>query len=130
MGAEVRSWNSNGLEIDAPLLPNLNHHGTFFGGSASALGILAGWSLVHLLTLDAGLDAEIVIQRAGVRYTAPAPGPMTARALPPTDAQWTRFSGTFERRGMARLRVRIVLSSVGSEVATLDAAYAVIGSSP
>lgn len=130
MGAEVRSWGSEGLEIEAPLAPNLNHHGTFFGGSASALGILAGWSLVHLLTLDAGLDAEIVIQRADVRYSAPAPGGMVARAMPPGPEQWARFRRGFERRGMARLRVRVALLCAGTEVAILEAAYAAVGASP
>lgn len=130
MAAEVRSWGDEGLEIGAPLAPNLNHHGTFFGGSASALGILAGWSLVHLLTLDAGLDGEIVIQRAAVRYSTPAPGAMVARALPPTPEQWARFRTVFARRGMARVRVRVLLLCNDTEVAALDASYAVVAESP
>lgn len=126
MGAVVRSWGPEGLEIEAPLAPNFNHHGTFFGGSASALGILAGWSLTHLLTLDAGLDADIVIQRAEVRYSAPAPGAVIARALPPDEAQWERFRSRFGRRGRARMRLRIVLRCGDVQVAVLDAGYAAL----
>jgi thioesterase domain-containing protein len=114
------------LEVAAPLEPNLNHHGTFFGGSASALGILAGWSLVHLSCLEAGLEAEVVIQRVSVRYAAPAPGPVTARSYRPEAAAWRRFEAGFRRHGLARLRVRVELHCGGLSIARLDAAYAAI----
>ncbi len=124
MGAEVTAWGPGGLEMTAPLAPNVNHHGTFFGGSASALGILAGWSLVHLLTMADGLDAEVVIQRVAVRYSAPAPGPVTAHAHRPDPSVWQRFVATQARFGLARLRVRVDLLCEGERVATLEASYA------
>lgn len=131
MEAEVRSWNDDGLELAAPLEPNVNHHGTFFGGSASALGILAGWSLVHLMALEDGLEAEIVIQRVAVRYSTPARGPMVARALHPDRDAWSRFGKGFRRSGMARIRIRVQLVCETEVVATLDAAYAAVaGESP
>lgn len=37
-----------GVVLSAPLAPNINHQETVFGGSASALAILAAWSLVHV----------------------------------------------------------------------------------
>lgn len=126
MGAEVRGWDGEALEVVAPLAPNVNHHGTFFGGSASALGILAGWGLVHLLCLEGGLDAEVVIQRVAVRYAAPAPGPLTARARRPDALSWRRFSSGFRRNGLARLRVRVELDCGGIRVATVEAAYGAV----
>jgi thioesterase domain-containing protein len=126
MGAEVRRWTGDTLELAAPLEPNRNHHGTFFGGSTSALGILAGWSLVHLLCLEAGLDAEIVIQRAAMRYAAPAPGPLMARSLRPAPESWRRFLSGYSRHGLARIRVRVELHCGGLQVAHLDASYAAI----
>lgn len=127
MDAVVRSWGAHGLEIEAPLAPNLNHHGTFFGGSAAALGILAGWSLVHLLTLDAGLDVDIVIQRSEIRYAAPAPGAVVAHARAPDAALWDRFLSRFSRANRARLPLEVRLRCESVEVAQLEAAYAVLG---
>jgi thioesterase domain-containing protein len=124
MQAELRRWGADGLEMAAPLEPNLNHHGTFFGGSASALGILAGWSLVHLLTMEEGLEVQIVIQRVEIRYSAPAPGPLVARAEMPTPAAWERFVAMHQRHGLARLRVRVGLFCEGADVAVVDASYA------
>ncbi|MBT8402504.1 MAG: thioesterase domain-containing protein [Gemmatimonadetes bacterium] len=126
MGAEVQRWTGDVLELTAPLEPNLNHHGTFFGGSASALGILAGWSLVHLSCLEAGLDAEVVIQRVAVRYVAPAPGPVMARSYRPDPTAWRRFEAGYRRHGLARLRVRVELHCGGLQIARLETAYAAI----
>lgn len=125
MQAEVRSWGEAGLEMAAPLGPNLNHHGTFFGGSASALAILAGWSLVHLLAMEEGLEVAIVVQRVSIRYSAPAPGALVARAAPPSPAAWTRFEAVRRRFGLGRLRVSIALLCEGHQVAMVDASYAV-----
>ena len=124
MQAELRRWDGDGLEMAAPLEPNLNHHGTFFGGSASALGILSGWSLVHLLTMEEGLEVQIVVQRVAIRYSAPAPGPLVARAEIPAAAAWKRFVAMHRRHGLARLRVRVSLVCEGDEVAVVDASYA------
>lgn len=125
MMAEVLSWDDSGLEMAAPLGPNMNHHGTFFGGSASALAILAGWSLVHLLAMEEGMEVAIVVQRVGIRYSAPAPGSLVARAMPPSEAAWRRFTATYRRFRLARLRVSIALSCEGERVAAADASYGV-----
>lgn len=126
MAAQILRWDAVGLDMAAPLEPNVNHHGTFFGGSAAALGILAGWSLVHLACLDEGLEGEIVIQRVAMRYAAPAPGPVVARAHRPEARAWTRFVSGFRRHGRARMRVGVELSCAGVLVATLDAAYGAV----
>ncbi len=44
MAVEVRTASPAGVTLFAPLAPNINHRDTVFGGSASALAILAAWS--------------------------------------------------------------------------------------
>ena len=41
MGVTVRSVSGEAVTLAAPLAPNINHRETVFGGSASALAILA-----------------------------------------------------------------------------------------
>ena len=67
--------------LEAPLAPNINHRKTVFGGSASALGILAAWSLVHLRLADTKLEHRLVIQRNTMSYDAPIEGTFTATAV-------------------------------------------------
>ena len=47
MQAQVLAASTEGITLGAPLAPNINHRETVFGGSASALAILAAWALVH-----------------------------------------------------------------------------------
>ena len=46
MQVSVRSISAGQVVLSAPIAPNLNHRDTVFGGSASALAILAAWSVV------------------------------------------------------------------------------------
>lgn len=44
MQVSVVSATLDSVVLSAPLAPNINHKYTAFGGSVSALGILAAWS--------------------------------------------------------------------------------------
>ena len=48
LGVVVRRAESAGVVVEAPLEPNVNHSGTVFGGSASAVAVLAAWALVEV----------------------------------------------------------------------------------
>lgn len=89
--------------LEAPLGPNINHRETLFGGSATALCILAAWSLVHLRLESAGLPHRLVIQRQTMSYDAPVTGTSAAHAglVPGTD--WDRGVKMLRRHGKARL---------------------------
>jgi thioesterase domain-containing protein len=126
MGVTVTSVSSDGVELVAPLAPNINHRDTVFGGSASAIAILAAWSLVYIRLREAGHDCRIVIQRNAVEYTAPMPGEFGARSRLTDPAAWDRFIVTLERRGRARLSVSCSLVSEGIECGTFEGMFVAI----
>ena len=68
MGARVLSAIPEGVVLQAPLEPNLNHRDTDFGGSVAAMAVLAGWTLVHIRLRAEGMEARTVIQRSDVTY--------------------------------------------------------------
>lgn len=109
IGISVLSADADQVVLRAPLQPNINHCDTVFGGSASAVAILAAWSLIHLRLTDMGIASRIVIQRNTIEYTSPIPGDFTATATPPDEASWHRFFETLRRRGKARIQVSSVL---------------------
>ena len=93
--------------LEAPLAPNINHRKTVFGGSASALGILAAWSLVHLRLAETKLEHRLVIQRNTMSYDAPIEGTFTATARTPkepTGRNCSTCSSGAARRGSGRWR--------------------------
>ncbi|HEX7857220.1 MAG TPA: YiiD C-terminal domain-containing protein [Sphingobium sp.] len=110
MAVSVKAATTLFVILSAPLEPNINHKSTVFGGSASALGILAAWSLLHLRLVDAGLHSEIVIQSSQMDYDRPIDGSFTARSALSDSADWPTFLKTLSRKGRARIEVQSVLS--------------------
>lgn len=103
MGVQVRSATLEHVKLAAPLAPNVNHTETVFGGSAAALATLSAWTLLHLRLDDAGLDAQLVIQRSRMEYEKPIPGDFEAVCDFTDEPGWERFRTMLTRRGRARL---------------------------
>lgn len=90
-----------------------------FGGSASAIAILAAWSLLHTRLRRAGLASGLVIQRNTMEYDLPVAGDVTARASLQDPAQWGSFVRMLARKGRARIAVVSVLGYQGQEAGHL-----------
>jgi len=119
MQVSVRAVDADGVTLAAPLAPNINHRETVFGGSASAVAILAAWSLLHTRMLAEGVHARLVIQSNAMDYDKPIFGEFTARSSLAEPDQWRRFVHMLARMRRARLRVNSVLESDGAVVRRL-----------
>lgn len=119
MGVVVVSANEETVVLQAPLAPNINHRETVFGGSASALAILAAWSLLHTRLGRNGIEARLVIQRNTMEYDKPIFGEFTAQALLEHEDDWPKFTGMLERKGKARITVLSELEHAGQVVGML-----------
>ncbi|POZ63528.1 YiiD C-terminal domain-containing protein [Chromobacterium alticapitis] len=113
MEASVLTLDPDGVTLGAPLAPNINHRATVFGGSASALAILAAWSLLHTRLRDQGLSATLVIQRNSMEYEKPIAGAFTARSALADPDDWPRFVNMLARKGRARIAVTAQLRCEG-----------------
>lgn len=109
--------------LRAPLAPNINHRDTVFGGSASAVAILAAWSLLHVRLRAQGLASRLVIQSNTMDYALPILGEFTARSALERPADWTLFTRMLARRGKARASVVATLHEGGREVGRLTGAF-------
>ena len=123
MQVSVDAVDAQGVTLRAPLAPNINHRDTVFGGSASAVAILAAWSLLHTRLLAEGIVARLVIQSNAMDYALPILGEFTARSALEEPEHWSRFTRTLARRGKARARVAAVLQSNGQAVGRLTGEF-------
>jgi len=123
MQVSVRAVDADAVTLAAPLAPNINHRETVFGGSASALGILAAWSLLHTRMRAEGLHARLVIQSNAMDYDRPIFGDFTARSALAEADQWPRFMRMLARMRRARMRVNSVLESDGAVVGRLTGEF-------
>jgi thioesterase domain-containing protein len=125
MAVSVIAASAEEVVLQAPLEPNINVHGTMFGGSAATLGLLAAWSVLHLRLEAQGITSQLVIHRTQMDYLKPIAG--TAEAAARLDgAGWDGFVHMLERRGRARLTVAAELTYEGQVAARLTGEFVAI----
>jgi thioesterase domain-containing protein len=127
MEVSVLSIADDAVVLGAPLGPNINHRETVFGGSASAVAILACWSLLHLRLTSAGLESRVVIQRNEMDYLAPISGTFTARSYFEPGVNWELFVKMLTRKGRARASIGAVLEFEGSAAGRLTGEFVALG---
>ncbi|OQX18599.1 MAG: thioesterase [Desulfobulbaceae bacterium A2] len=109
--------------LGAPLAPNINHRETVFGGSSSALAILAAWSLLHTKLTAAGISTRLVIQRNSMSYDQAMAGYFTAVAVEPSPEAWARFTRMLHRKGRARIAISSSLWCQGHEAGRFEGEF-------
>ena len=123
MGVEVRKSNAEHVVLAAPLVPNRNHQATVFGGSASAVAILAAWSLLHLRLKEAGLRVRLVIQQNTMKYERPIAGKFLASSSVTDRSTWERFQDMLKRKQRARISVRVTIRCNGENVGEMQGEF-------
>lgn len=122
-GAHFAAYDGRTLNVNAPLAPNSNHHGTAFGGSLYVVALAAGWALVHLLITQAGLDGAIYVQHAEADYRRPVTGDLDARAQAPARDALQRFLTALELRRRARIGITATIGGEREPAFTLHARF-------
>ncbi|HTH44247.1 MAG TPA: YiiD C-terminal domain-containing protein [Oxalicibacterium sp.] len=129
MQVSVQHASADEVVLAAPLAPNINHRETLFGGSASAIAILAAWSLLHVRLRMEHLDVRLVIQSNTMHYDMPISGNFIARSLIETPDAWTHFTRMLARKGKARIAVAAVLEYQGVQAGHLQGEFVALGGS-
>jgi len=123
MSVQVQAATLESVTLSAPLEPNINHKSTVFGGSASAVAILAAWSLVHLRLVEEGLHCEVVIQSNVMEYSRPISGTFTAASTLCEPSRWPMFLKTLTRKKRARIGAESILTYHDAPVGKLQGQF-------
>ncbi len=103
LGATISSFDGQTINISVPLEANKNLHGTAFGGSQAAIGILTGWALIYLKLKQLGIDNNLVIQKSSYDFTKPVTADFIATCQLPVPSEFELFVKTLKEKGKARL---------------------------
>lgn len=129
MKVAVDSYDGDTLVLSAGLQPNINIHGTAFGGSMYSLAALCGWSLLRLKLEDSSLEAEVVVGAARIEYQRPICSRLFARAACESD-HFDAFAARVRRGQRASVEVAVALGGVRHgdwvEAALLTGSYATV----
>lgn len=123
MGLRVKYASPDRVLVECPLAPNLNPHGTAFGGSIVAAATLAGWIWIHVYMRERKLTPKLVISESNMQYLQPISGDFSAELRAPTDAEIKTFTQTFDRRGSARIDLKVSVLCDGEEVGLFKGTY-------
>ena len=113
MDVSVVSIDEAGVLLSAPLLPNINHRSTAFGGSISAVAILSAWTFIHVQLQILSLPCRIVIQSNSIEYRKPVESDIQAHCEAPSLQPWKRFIETVSKRGKGRIVLNVKVYSRG-----------------
>lgn len=116
MGLRVIEAEPERLRVHLPLAPNVNPHGTVFGGALAALGLVGGWVLLHTAFERAGLAVQLVGKQGTCDFLAPATGDCIAETLC-APAELDALLTQFRERGRARHALTTVIRVGEREVA-------------
>lgn len=128
MGVHVRTATPEAVTLAAPLAPNINHRETVFGGSASAVALLAAWLLLYVRLRAESINARVVVQHNTMDYERPITADFIATANIGSDVAWRKFVDTLHRRGRARIAVAAKLYCNGDRVGALDGDFVALAS--
>ncbi|MEX0915343.1 MAG: YiiD C-terminal domain-containing protein [Wenzhouxiangellaceae bacterium] len=127
MQLSIARLDGQGVELHAPLAPNVNDKGTAFGGALASAMILAGWALPRLLLRRAKLEADLVIGRCEIRFVKPVESAFSVRCDWPEAELAEQFITQARDRGRAKLELAPEVIAGTGVAATLVARYAALG---
>ena len=127
MQIQVKEVESDRVILAAPLLPNINHRSTVFGGSASTLAILSSWTLINFRLRNEGFGSRLVIHKNTMNYDKPITSNFEAISNLTEIETWDRFIEILRRKQKSRITVNSWLRCDGEKVGEFTGVYVAIG---
>jgi thioesterase domain-containing protein len=123
MQLRVQEFSGDGLELRAPLAPNVNDKGCVFGGSMASLMTLACWGLARLALRERDFEPDIYVQDSQIEYLAPVWGGLQVRALAAQGHTLADFVEMYAQRGKARITLLASIDWDGQTAARMHARF-------
>jgi thioesterase domain-containing protein len=111
MGVRVTKYDGGQLRLAAPIVLNHNHLGTAFGGSLSALAILAAYGLIWLEIGDK--TAHVVIRKSELSFRRPVRREIVAICRRPSEDELWMFKNAFAQHHKARISLDVTIEEEG-----------------
>jgi len=106
IGVSLERFDTSGLIIKAPLINNINHNQTAFGGSLNAVAALSCWTFLYLmLSQTEEKYPQIIIQKSSINYLKPVTTDFQAICAWPEQTIINRFQTMYHRKKRARIEL-------------------------
>lgn len=125
MGMEAVLLEPTRLQVRLPLAPNVNPHGTVFGGALAALGLVTGWMLLYAAFVRADCAVKLVGKQGDCSFLAPATGSCMAEARC-ADLDLDRLIARVRQQGRARQEIETIIRVGEIDVARHRGVYSAL----
>lgn len=105
MGITVVQADLSKTKLAAPLMPNINHKKTVFGGSLHAVATTACWCLAYLHVREIEGHYEVVISSSHINYLHPVTEDFSAECQQNEKKSFEQFKNRLQRKGIARIQL-------------------------
>lgn len=121
MGVRVVAHDESGFAIEAPVVLNLNHLRTAFGGSINAVATLAAYGLLWLELRDPAV--HVVVAESSIRFLRPVRTMIRAICPRPSPEEWAAFQTRFAEKGKARITLRVEVVEESETAAEFEGVF-------
>ncbi|MDO7597384.1 MAG: thioesterase domain-containing protein [Pseudomonadota bacterium] len=125
LGVDISLFDGDKIIVTAPLESNKNLHGTAFGGSQAAIGILTGWALIYLTLKQLGITNDLVIQKSIYDFKKPVTADFTATCSFPSEDELALFLNILKEKGKARITLIAEIESEFGQCGRHEGLYVV-----
>ena len=123
---KVVELSHESINIKAPVANvNSNIHNTAFAGSIYSICALSAWGLMHSRVLSEGIDAEVVIAKAEIRYRLPVIEEISAKCQVP-EKDYQDFKARLLENSKARITLNVAVQEDDDLQAEMQANVAVM----
>ncbi|MDR9418214.1 YiiD C-terminal domain-containing protein [Gracilimonas sp.] len=125
LGVKAIEFSRNEVKFLAPLMNNINHRSTAFGGSISSLLITTGWSYLRLLFDDEEIIPRIVIGKSETKYIKPISADFTSQLVIPDEEEVQHFLEMVHRFGKGRITLQAQIIEGEEVLAVFEGDYVI-----
>ncbi len=123
---QVKSITKQKLIANAPLQPNINDKGTFFGGSSAALMTISGWAWVKFQLESLEINHDVVIHHSHMRWKKPQTKTMSIQVLPEKQVHWPSIVKQLQQGNKAPIKVVCQGFQENTITTEMKATYAIL----
>lgn len=124
MTVEVLEAGFARLILRVPLAPNLNHHGTAFGGSLSTAGTVAAWTWLYASLQSLGFhDAKIVVVHSESEFFVPVREDFSVEVHAPDETIWETFLAKLRQKNRGSVPLTALVCEGGKRAFELRGVF-------
>lgn len=125
LGVKAISFSKDEVKFLAPLMNNINHRSTAFGGSISSLLITTGWSYLRLLFDEEDTIPRIVIGKSSTKYIKPVSTDFSSQLVIPDKSEVLHLMEMVNRFGKGRITLQANIVEGEEMLAIFEGDYVV-----